>query len=230
MGKIRFVYKIQLLLAVLSMVLLSSGCGSSSSSSTPAPADTTAPSAPTYLTAATASDIKVSLRWLPSTDSVGVKAYTITRNGLQIKTTTTATTVYSDPTCSASTVYTYTVVAIDAAGNTSAPSSSATTTTLAANTLVGGAPTTPGTLSATASSNKITLTWGASTANWGVSGYNIYRSASSLGSYAKIGTTTTTTYTDSGLTAGTKYYYVVKAFDGVFTESGASNETFATTP
>jgi len=226
MGKIRSICKMHLL-AVLFVVLLSSGCGSSSSDSTPA--DTSAPSTPTYLTAVAATDTKVSLRWLASTDNIGVTAYTINRNGSQLATTTTATTVYSDTTCTASTMYTYTVAARDAAGNASAPSSSATTTTSSASSGDIAPPTVPTSLTASRlSSGEITLSWSPSTDAYGVSGYNIYRAVASLGAYTKVGTTTTTSYIDAGLTAGTTYYYVVKAFDGVPLESGASGEAFAT--
>jgi fibronectin type 3 domain-containing protein len=147
-------------------------------------------------------------------------------------TTTTATTVYSDPTCASNTLYTYTVVASDAAGNASAPSSSATTTTLVAGVGDIAAPmwATGTPLSATASSSsKISLTWGAATDNVGVSGYNIYRSTSSNGASVKVGTTTTTSYIDTGLTAATTYYYYVTAFDGVPNESLHGNGASATT-
>lgn len=223
-----FFFKIQLLVA-LPMVLLGTGCGSHSSSDS-TPADTIAPTAPTYVTAVAASDTRVSLRWAAATDSVGVTGYTIYRGGVQLTTTTTTTTVYSDNTCTFTTPYTYAVAARDAANNVSALSSNATTTTLGAGLLDGSAPTSPGTLSATAlSSSQISLSWGAATDNIGVSGYNIYRAAASLGPYTKVGTSTTTSYTDTGLTSATTYYYVVKAFDGVPNESPASNEAPKTT-
>ena len=225
MGNIRQIYKMRLL-AVVSLVLLSAGCGSSSSDSTPA--DTTAPSVPTYLTAVAASDTRVSLRWLASTDNVGVTSYTINRNGSQLATTTTATTVYSDTTCTAATVYTYTVASRDAAGNVSTLSSSATTTTYLAGSGDIAAPSAPTSLIASKlSSSEISLSWSPSIST-DVSGYNIYRAVASLGPYTKVGTTTTTSYVDTRLTTGTTYYYVVKAFDGVPLESGASGEASAT--
>lgn len=226
MRTIRFIYKMQLL-AVLSMVLMSSGCGSSSSNNTPA--DTTAPSVPTYLTAVAATDTRVSLRWLASTDNVGVGGYFIYRDSHLLASTQTATTFYSDTIGTADTVYTYTVAAYDAAGNVSALSSGATTTTYPAQSGDIAAPSAPTSLSASAtSSSQISLSWTAPDNNIGVSGYNIYRATASLGSYSNVGTTTTTSYIDTGLTTGTRYYYVVKAFDGVPLESAASGETSAT--
>ncbi|KNF09786.1 hypothetical protein CLPU_2c02380 [Gottschalkia purinilytica] len=55
--------------------------------------------------------------------------------------------------------------------------------------------------------NSITLQWNLSTDNIGVKGYEIYRNDE------KIGTTTSLTYTDTGLTPNISYIYTVKAFD-----------------
>ena len=54
----------------------------------------------------------------------------------------------------------------------------------------------------------------------------LYRSVTSTGPYSLVATTTssTTAYTDSGLTDGTTYYYVVRAFDGA-TESPTPTRT-----
>lgn len=230
MRNIRTIYKMQLL-AVLSMVLLSSGCGSSSSNNTPA--DTTAPSAPTYVTAVAASTTMVSVRWTASTDNVGIQTYFIYRDGNALASTQTATTFYSDTIGTANTVYTYTVVASDAAGNISAVSSSATATTLAVGTEYGTPPTVPSNLTASASSSStIALGWSASTDDVGVSGYNIYRAAAvncTNATFAFVGTSTTTSYTDKGLTASTQYCYEVRAIDGWPTESLNSGQATATT-
>jgi len=228
MGQIRPVYK-KHVLALLSMVLLSSGCGSSSNKST-AP-DTTPPSIPTYLTAVRATDTRVSLRWLASTDNVGVTAYAINRNGSKLATTATATTFYSDTTCTANTGYTYAVAALDAAGNESAFSSSATTTTLPTGLADQGIPSAPTGLTASSlnSSSTITLSWSASVSN-DVSGYNVYRATSQAGPFTIIvGVTTTTSYVDIGLAMNTTYYYEVTAFSGYPEESLNSNEASATT-
>ncbi len=90
--------------------------------------DTTAPAAPTGLTATSASATRVDLKWTASTDDTGVTGYRIYRNGHQIATS--ATTVYSDTGLTPLTAYTYTVVAVDAADNVSQQSASASATTL----------------------------------------------------------------------------------------------------
>jgi chitodextrinase len=87
-------------------------------------------------------------------------------------------------------------------------------------------PSAPSSLSASATdSTHIKLTWGASTDNVGVTGYRIYRVGTGL-----VGTATTTTYTDSGLTTNTSYSYYVTAVDGATNESSQSNTASATTP
>src|SRR5262249_48623410 len=70
------------------------------------------------------------------------------------------------------------------------------------------APSAPSGLKSTATtSTSITLSWTASTDNVGVTGYLIFRNGT------QVGTSTTTTYTDTSLTAGTQYSYTVKARD-----------------
>lgn len=94
------------------------------------PADTTAPTTPTGLTA-TATVAKkvwtVKLAWNASTDNVGIANYRIYRNGALLTTTTGNT--YSDAAVKANMTYKYQVVAVDAAGNISPLSTSATVTT-----------------------------------------------------------------------------------------------------
>ncbi|CAH1195196.1 hypothetical protein PAECIP111891_00620 [Paenibacillus allorhizoplanae] len=86
------------------------------------------------------------------------------------------------------------------------------------------APTVPTSLSATAaSSSQINLSWTASTDNVGVTGYDIYRAGSFVGSSAA------TSYSDTGLNASTTYSYTVKAKDAANNTSAASSSASATT-
>ena len=103
--------------------------------------DTTAPSVPSGLTATAVSSSQINLSWTASTDNVGVTGYKIFRGGSQIGTT--AALSYTDGGLSASTSYTYTAAATDAAGNTSPQSSGASATTLSAGSS-GSLPTTLG--------------------------------------------------------------------------------------
>ena len=90
-------------------------------------------------------------------------------------------------------------------------------------------PTIPSSLTATpVAQTQIDLSWGASTDDFILSGYQVFRNS------VQIATTTQTTYSDSGLTAGTSYTYFVNAFDSSFNYSSSSNvvstSTFVVTP
>ena len=85
------------------------------------------PTKPTNLTAVAVSSTQINLSWTASTDDIGVTNYKIYRNAVQIAAP--AGTTYSDTGRTASTLYSYTVSACDAAGNCSAQSSAASDTT-----------------------------------------------------------------------------------------------------
>jgi hypothetical protein len=86
-------------------------------------------------------------------------------------------------------------------------------------------PAAPAGLTATAvSTSQINLTWNAAT---NAAGYNVQRSAINGGPYAVIATgVTTTNYTDTGLTGGSTYYYMVSALNLV---GGSANSAQAGT-
>src|SRR6185369_6273015 len=111
----------------------------------------------------------------------------------------------------------------DAAGNVSAASNQVTGTTQAA----GGdttAPTAPTNLAVTATtSSSVSLSWGASSDNVGVTGYQVFRAGSN------VATVTGTSFTDTGLAASTSYAYTVKARDAAGNVSAASNQVTGTT-
>jgi hypothetical protein len=92
--------------------------------------DTQPPSTPTNLTAVASTPNRVDLSWTGSSDNTAVAGYKIFRAGAQIATST--TTSYADTTVQPGTTYNYYVVAYDGAGNTSAPSNTASVTTPAA--------------------------------------------------------------------------------------------------
>ena len=91
-------------------------------------ADTTAPSTPT-LSASGTTQTSTNLSWTASTDNVGVTGYNVYR-GTTLLTTVTGTT-YNVTGLTASTAYSFTVRARDAAGNLSASSNTVNVTTLA---------------------------------------------------------------------------------------------------
>ncbi len=83
----------------------------------------------------------------------------------------------------------------------------------------------PTDLTATAGNTQVNLTWAAVT---GATGYNIKRATTAGGPYIDIATSVTdAVYTDSTVTNGTTYYYVVTTVRGS-KESEPSNEVSAT--
>ena len=182
--------------------------------------DTQTPTVPAGLSGQAISSSQINLSWTASTDNIGVTGYRIYRNGALIGTST--ITSYSNTGLSASTTYTYTVSAYDAAGNASSQSASASATTL--NSGDTQSPTVPAGLSAQAiSSSQINLSWTASTDNVGVTGYRIYRNG------ALIGTSAITSYSNTGLSASTTYTYAVSAYDAAGNVSSQSAPASATT-
>ena len=92
------------------------------------------------------------------------------------------------------------------------------------------APSAPGTLTATGGLGQINLAWGAATDNVGVTKYNVYRSTTSGFTPAtsnRIAQPTGTTYSDTGVTPGTVYYYKVAAEDAAANVGPAGNEANA---
>jgi hypothetical protein len=84
----------------------------------PTAPDREPPTPPASVQALCASAAVVGLSWRPSTDDAKVAGYRITRDGVLLGTT--ASTYFSDTTVSASTPYTYAVIAFGAGGNTAA--------------------------------------------------------------------------------------------------------------
>jgi chitodextrinase len=164
------------------------------------------------------------LRWNASIDNTGVVDYLVQRNGVTIAVANNVGTVPSfvDRNVFPEVAYSYVVLARDAAGNVSAPSTAANATLPAATDTQ--APSVPQGLVATSvSSSEIDLSWAASTDNIGVAGYEILRDN------VKIGTSKFTTFGDATLSPGTSYTYVVVAVDGAGNRSASSSAVSATT-
>ncbi|GAA2324166.1 cellulase family glycosylhydrolase [Streptomyces kunmingensis] len=86
------------------------------------------------------------------------------------------------------------------------------------------APSTPAGLKVTGTtSTSVSLSWTDSTDNTAVTAYDVYRGTT------KAGSVTGTTFTDTGLTAATRYEYTVRARDAAGNTSPASGPVAATT-
>jgi hypothetical protein len=107
------------------LILASGGPFAERFSLASAESDTTPPSQPQNLAAAAISPSQVNLSWQASQDDFVVAGYDIFRNGTKVASVGGVTTTYADLTVSSPAAYVYTVVALDAAGNPSVPSTEA---------------------------------------------------------------------------------------------------------
>ena len=184
--------------------------------------DIVAPSAPTTLAASGTTQTTTNLSWTASTDNVGVTGYDVYQ-GTTLKGSTTTATTFAVTGLTASTAYSFSVKAKDAAGNISAASNVVSITTLApvSDTT---APTAPTALAASGTTSTTTnLSWTASTDNVGVAGYDVYQGTTLKGSVAG------TTFAVTALTASTAYTFSVKAKDAAGNVSASSNVVNVTT-
>jgi hypothetical protein len=201
------------------------------------------PSDPTGVTATATSSSVIGLSWsavAPPTNCT-ISSYNVYRSTTSGFTPSSSTlvgsptgTTFSSTGLAASTAYYYVVEAVDAKG-ASGPSSQATATTEGSGGSCSAAPAAPAGLTATAtSSSAINLGWTAVTppTNCTITAYNIFASTTdgfTPGSGNLIATVSSgTTYSDTGLSASTTYYFVVEAVDA-FGNSVASSQQSATT-
>ncbi len=172
------------------------------------PADTVAPSAPTNLTATAAGSTVVNLSWSAATDNNAVAGYTIYRNGAPISTVNGATTYY-DRSLSASTTYSYQVLANDYKNNRSALSATSSATTPAKT------DTTYPAINAQRfkvnNAHSVTVSWDPATDNVGIAFYWLY--TGSGGNQVRL-PPGTTSYTFDHLAANTLYHFYNNPCDG----------------
>ena len=196
-------------------------CGGGSSSGGGGGTQATVPAAPAGLTA-TAGNTSVALSWTASTGATSYNIYRGTTAGGESATAIASgitSPSYSDTGLTNGTAYYYKVAAVNSAG-TSGLSAEVSATPEPA------APAAPTGLTATAGNASVALTW---TASSGATSYNVYRGTTAGGeSTTAIATgITSPSYSDTGLTNGTTYYYKVAAVNGGGT-SGLSAEASAT--
>ena len=172
--------------------------------------DTTPPSVPSNLTATATGLTTVTVAWTTSSDNVGVAGYKVFRGGVQIGTVNSPNVNYMDTGLTPNTLYSYTVLAYDAAGNSSGQTSAVTVTTQSDTT----PPSVPSNVTATAASpTTTTVNWSASSDNVAVTGYKIFRGGTQVGSV----NSPNLTFADSGLLPSTAYTYTVLAYDAAGT-------------
>ncbi|MES9945689.1 MAG: endo alpha-1,4 polygalactosaminidase [Candidatus Thiodiazotropha sp.] len=148
----------------------------------------------------------VTLTWNAASDNVGIDHYQIMRDGDAIGTT--QATSFTDRTVNENSDYTYSVVAYDAAGNSSTSASIRVSVPANSN---GGtdteAPSAVTNLDVSSTYQAVTLSWSAATDNVGIDHYQITRNGDA------VGTTETTAFTDNAVSEETDYTYHVIAID-----------------
>jgi fibronectin type 3 domain-containing protein len=167
--------------------------------------------APTISVAATTvSASSIALSWSSAdTGGPGIHNYNVYRGATLLTASPITATTYTDTGLAAGTTYSYSVTAYDSVGDPAAANASATTYPLPTVSLAAAA----------LSSTSVSLSWTASDSGGpGLSNYSVYRNGTLLT------TTTSTGYTDSGLSAGTGYSYTVTAHDTVG-DSGSASAT-----
>jgi len=183
---------------------------------TPAPPTATAPASPTNLAAA-ASSGTITLTWSDNSDNE--TSFRLDRasdgvNFTQIATINADVTSYADTSVTAGTTYTYRIKAINSVGgsvwsNLASATASGTTPTPPPS----GKPASTGaTLTATASTGRITLAWADKSNN--ESGFWIERSTDGK-SFSKLTQTVAdvTNFVDTSVVAGVTYTYRIRAFN-----------------
>ncbi len=186
-------------------------------------ADTQAPTAATNLAVTGSTSSTISLSWTAATDNIAVTSYDIYMDGV-FKTSTASTNLTATITgLSASTTYSFYVIAKDAAVNPSPASNSVNgTTTIAIPDTEN--PSSPTNLTVTGSSSStVSLSWTASTDNIGVTNYDVFVDA------VFKTTVSGTTALVNGLAPITTYSFYVVAKDAAGNSSLQSNSVNGTT-
>lgn len=189
------------------------------------PASASVPSGPTNLAVAPGNG-SAALTWKGSS-SGNPTSYSIYRGTISdgeavtpVGTVSGTTTSFTDTGLTNGKTYFYNVAANNSVGVS--PDSNEVSVAPAASATV---PSAPAGLTATAGNGSVGLTWGASP---GATSYNVYRgTAPGAEGTSPTGTTTSASFTDTGLTNGTAYYYTVTASNSTGA-SPRSNEATAT--
>ncbi|MDX6402109.1 MAG: hypothetical protein QOF27_2715, partial [Gaiellaceae bacterium] len=182
--------------------------------------DTSAPPTPTNIGGTTPTASAPVVTWTSGgTDNLaGLAYYAVFRGSTQIGTTSALS--FTDSLLATTGAQSYTVKAVDLAGNTSAATSARSITF---DPTPPGQPGKPGIPSPT---HAPVLTWAGATDTGGsnIARYDVYRTPAG-GSPAIVGTATGTTYTDTGVGADGAYSYDVVAVDGAGNQSVHSTAT-----
>jgi len=190
----------------------------------PGPSVPTVPAAPAGLTA-TAGNAQAALSWnaVSGATSYNVKRSTTSGGPYTTVAPGVTTPSYTNTGLTNGTTYYYVVSAVNAVGEGANSSQVSVTPS------TGGTPTVPAAptgLTGTSGNAQAALSWNAVS---GATSYNVKRATTSGGPYTTVAPgVTTPSYTNTGLTNGTTYYYVVSAVNAV--GEGANSAQVSVTP
>jgi len=211
--------RLHCLLLIALLVVVLAGCGAYGTGNNGGAGSSTIPAVPVGLIA-TAGHAQVSMSW---TASNGATLYYVKRSttsgGPYTQISAPSATSDTDTGLTNGIRYFYVVSAYNSAGQ-SANSSEVNATPTAPAT----PPAAPANLQATAGNAQVRLSWTAST---GATSYHVKRSTTSGSGYMQIAAPAAASYSDTGLTNGTAYYYVVSALNAAG-ESANSTQATAT--
>jgi fibronectin type 3 domain-containing protein len=171
----------------------------------------TVPEGPTGVTA-TPGDSQVSLTWNASTGATSYQVYRDTLGGAGGAARFPVTgTSFTDTGLVNGTLYYYEIGAINSSGQNYSNVSPTSPVTPVAATSSEPPATPPSSVTATAGNANVVLSWKPVS---NATSYQILRGLTSTTVTTFVGTSTTLSYTDSGITNGIPYYYIVKAASG----------------
>lgn len=157
------------------------------------------------------SSSSVTLRWSHSSDDIGYEVYRSTNGSTFYRIATTENTSYTVTGLTSGNTYYFTVAKIqnidgqNVLGNKYDPI--VITTSFSAPTIH---------LKHQTSDTSVKIAW---SKVYNATGYRVYRSDGGTSNYVLIRDTSSTTFTDTGLTSGTVYYYRVEAYNATSTTS-----------
>jgi cellulose 1,4-beta-cellobiosidase len=187
---------------------------------------TSVPSAPIGVTATALSSSSINVSWNSVSEAISYKVYSATSSsGAYTLDGTATTTSFTSTGWGVSETGYFKVTAVNSYGESgySSTASATTSSSPGGGTSVPIAPT--GVTATALSSSSISVSWNSVS---GATSYDVYYEIGSSSTKNFAGNTTNTSYTHSGLTASTTYYYYIKAKNSVG-ESGYSSFDSATT-
>jgi hypothetical protein len=211
--------RLHCLLLIALLVVVLAGCGAYGTGNNGGGGSSTVPPVPVGLMAI-AGNAQVSLSW---TASNGATLYYVKRSttsgGPYTQISAPSASSFADTGLTNGTKYFYVVSAYNSAGQSANSSEVSATPTAPAT-----PPAAPANLQATAGNAQVSLSW---TPSSGATSYHVKRSTTSGSGYMQIAAPAAASYSNTGLTNGTAYYYVVSALNAAG-ESANSTQATAT--